>query len=114
MSENRLTFTDSDAQPDGVQRDASIRNRLNSIDQEGSITKSIGTGENAKNSFVYVTLKWSFLSMMTIILLIIAINVYFNDSNNKPDFVKDIKDVWSLATSLITLALGYAFGKSKE
>ena len=59
----------------------------------GSIASQIGTGEHAKDSFIWATLKYCFL-------LGALINI-----------ISDLKDIWSIFTPILTLALGYAFGK---
>ena len=74
----------------------------------GKITHNIGTGENAKNSIVWMTITWSFAiaGSLSLILLILATWKEF-------EFLEALKSVWSIFVPLITLALGYAFGKSK-
>lgn len=105
--ENKLTFV---SQQPKKNEQSSVKNP----DQTGTITKSIGTGENAKNSFVYLTLKWSFLAGIVITIIVVVNCWFFVKSDKVPDFMGDIKATWAIITPLITLALGYAFGKSKE
>lgn len=75
----------------------------------GKITHSIGTGENAKNSIVWMTITWSFGIGAVITVAILALCFV----QGKGDYVDSIKSVWAVFVPIITLALGYAFGKSK-
>ena len=75
----------------------------------GKITHNIGTGENAKNSIVWMTITWSFSIAGILSLLLFSLVVAYKDFK----YVEEIKSVWSIFAPLITLALGYAFGKSK-
>ncbi len=89
-----------------------INKREPTVSSEGNITKKIGTGENAKNSFIWITLEWSFIvgGIASVGLYMRA--VFCNTSN--PTLVADLTSVWNIFIPLITLALGYAFGKSKD
>ena len=82
------------------------------FDIPGSITKNIGTGENAKHSIIYLVLKWAFVAGIIITTLIIINNWFFRDCENKvPDVTDDLRIVWEIVVPIITLALGYEFGK---
>lgn len=83
-------------------------------DIPGKITATIGSGENARNTFVYLTLRWAFISGVIITILIVINNWCFVEKKKVPDIMGDIKGCWEIIVPLITLALGYAFGKSKE
>jgi len=84
------------------------------IDHHGSITNTLGTGENAKDSIIYLVLKWSFISGTVITFLLVINNWLFRKDEKVPDLVNDIKITWSIIIPIITLALGYAFGKSRK
>lgn len=75
----------------------------------GTLTEKMGTGENAKNSIVWMTITWSFSIATALSLLFFSLVVFHKDFS----YLESIKSVWSLFIPLITLALGYAFGKSK-
>ncbi|UVM65082.1 hypothetical protein LOY34_17260 [Pseudomonas sp. B21-009] len=75
----------------------------------GTLTEKMGTGENAKNSIVWMTITWSFSIATAISFLFFSLVVCYKDFS----YLESIKSVWSLFIPLITLALGYAFGKSK-
>jgi hypothetical protein len=91
----------------------------NNLDAVSTIKKIIGTGENAKNSFVYIVLKWSFLlgaAFSIVIISFLILNAWnkLKKSIDILEFINCIKDTWTIFTPLITLALGYAFGKSRH
>jgi uncharacterized integral membrane protein len=75
----------------------------------GTITQTIGTGDNAKNSIVWMTITWSFVVAGALSLLLFSLVVAEKDFK----YVQEIKSVWSVFIPLITLALGYAFGKNQ-
>lgn len=76
---------------------------------KGEIADYIGSGEDAKNSFVWLTIALSFFCAGVISLLLFSLVVAEKDFK----YVEEIKDVWGIFIPLITLALGYAFGKSQ-
>ncbi len=79
---------------------------------EGEITKQIGSGDNARNSIIWVTIRWSF-----VIATLISVGIYFRpvycQAEYPGDLVSDVKSVWAVFMPVITLALGYAFGRTK-
>jgi len=80
----------------------------------GKITEQIGTGDDAKHSIIWTTIRWCFIiaSAISLILFIFLGFAYYN--NNQSEIVelkKFIFSIWSIFTPIITLALGYAFGK---
>lgn len=80
-------------------------------DLPGKITDIIGSGKHAQTAIVYKTIGWSFLagSVFTLILFILA---WSAGECETP--IEDIKTIWSIFIPVITLALGYVFGKGKE
>lgn len=80
----------------------------------GKIADTIGTGENAKNSIVYLTIKWAFIAA-TIISALCIINAWlFRENEKVPDFTAEVETVWKIVIPIITLALGYQFGKHEN
>ena len=75
----------------------------------GVVTQQIGSGEHAQNSIVYRTILWSFIGGGLLSAASIAIAL----SAGKPSPLGEIKEVWSIFVPLITLALGYLFGKGR-
>jgi hypothetical protein len=75
----------------------------------GSVTKHIGSGGHAQNSIVYQTIQWSFWGGGLLSLAAIGVALY----QGKADALAGVKDVWNIFAPLITLALGYLFGKGR-
>lgn len=76
---------------------------------KGRIAENIGTGDEAKNSIVWMTITWSFVIAGIMSLLLFSLVVAEKDFT----YLAEIKSVWSIFVPLITLALGYAFGKNQ-
>lgn len=75
----------------------------------GTITQQIGSGEYAQTSIVYRTILWSFIAGGVFSVAAIGISVW----RGTDTFLTNIKDIWSVFVPLITLALGYLFGKGR-
>jgi hypothetical protein len=75
----------------------------------GAVTKQIGSGEHALNSIVYRTILWSFIGGGLLSAAMVAIGLVRGSTSTFPE----VKEVWSIFAPLITLALGYLFGKGK-
>lgn len=75
----------------------------------GAVTHQIGSGEHAQNSIVYRTILWSFIGggALSTASVIIAL------CNSNESALSEVKDIWSIFAPLITLALGYLFGKGR-
>lgn len=82
-------------------------------DISGKVTDILGTGDNAKNSLIYLTIKWSFWGGIVISTFIIANCWLFRENEKVPDITGDLISWWQVLLPLITLALGYAFGKNE-
>ena len=80
----------------------------------GKITEFIGKGEDAKNTFVYLTITWAFKAGIAITILIFINGWIFRQNEKVPDIIGEVSTAWQFIVPLITLALGYAFGKSKS
>ncbi|EGR1589058.1 hypothetical protein ACEV8A_24675 [Vibrio parahaemolyticus] len=79
---------------------------------QGSLTKHIGEGENAKNSFIWMTITWSFIIGSGLSFLV-YIRSFFFDAPTTSALTDTLSMVWSVFAPFITLALGYAFGKGE-
>lgn len=75
----------------------------------GTVTQQIGSGEHAQNSIVYRTILWSFLGGA----LLSAASITIALSKGSTSALGEVKDIWAIFTPLITLALGYLFGKGR-
>jgi hypothetical protein len=79
---------------------------------EGQIARIIGGGENAKNSFIWVTIRWSFL-IGGLTTLALCLRPVYCQAEFQGSLLEDIKSAWAIFMPVITLALGYSFGKGK-
>jgi hypothetical protein len=79
---------------------------------EGTIANTIGSGENARNSFIWITIRYCF-GVAALISLGAYLNLVFATGCNTGAFIENVKSIWSIFMPVITLALGYAFGKGK-
>lgn len=81
----------------------------------GKVPSFIGTGNNAKHSIATIVLISCF-TIGCVISLLVIINCWcFKDSENKvPDLVGDLRTIWEIVTPIITLVLGYEFGKYEK
>jgi hypothetical protein len=86
--------------------------KIQGTPEKGAISDVIGTGDNARNSFVWIAIRWSF-----IVGVVLCVGIFFHPAYCKADsgnqFFEDVKAVWGIFVPIITMALGYAFGKSK-
>ena len=76
-------------------------------DIPGIITNTIGSGKYAQASIVWQVIKWSFIAAGVITLFCIVQTW----CQGKPVNIEELKTIWSIFMPLITLALGYLFGK---
>lgn len=86
--------------------------KVSGAPSEGTIAATIGGGDNAKNSFIWVTIRWSFL-IGAITSLAIYLRPVYCQAELQGDLLEDIKSAWGIFMPVITLALGYSFGKGK-
>jgi hypothetical protein len=77
----------------------------------GKIASHIGTGKNAKDSFIWMTITWSFViaSGLSILLFLRS----FSQIAAEEVLLDSLTKIWSVFIPIITLALGYAFGKGE-
>lgn len=75
----------------------------------GVVTQQIGSGEHAQNSIVYRTILWSFIGggLLSAAAVLVAL------MKGNASALSEVKDVWSIFAPLITLSLGYLFGKGR-
>ena len=107
-------FIDTPKNPAETKSQGKYSKNLPNLDLAGKVTNTLGSGDNAKNSIIYLTIKYAFITG-SIISTLVVINYWFFRQNEKvPDFTGDIKIIWEIIIPIITLALGYAFGKSHK
>lgn len=112
MSENRAAVTSEVDSAGGVGKQVPKPRADHSgtpVEVIGTLTEKMGSGDNAKNSIVWMTITWSFSIATALSLLLFSLIVCYKDFS----YLENIKSVWALFIPLITLALGYAFGRSK-
>lgn len=76
-------------------------------DIPGTITKQIGSGKHAQAAIAWQTIKWSFIAGGAVSVLIVAVPTI---AGTTAELVHVI-EVWKIFMPLITLVLGYVFGK---
>ena len=89
-----------------------ITERISGNPLKGQIAKIIGDGENAKNSFIWVTIRWSFL-IGGLTTLALYLRPGYCQAEFQGNLLEDIKSAWTIFMPVITLALGYSFGKGR-
>jgi hypothetical protein len=99
---------------DGDEKKPRIENTPSQLARpvEGSITKQIGSGDYAKDTFIYITIFWSFI-IGSVTCGAIYIRSFAPPDMTALELLEVIKGVWSIFLPIITLALGYAFGKGR-
>jgi len=77
----------------------------------GKIAGHIGTGRNAKDSFIWMTITRRFYIATGISLLVFGRTLF--EVSTGENMLDSIVQIWSVFVPIITLALGYAFGKGE-
>lgn len=96
-----------------VQLPAGLASPENSTsDVPGQINSYIGTGAHASVAIVYQTIKWTFLVGAGCSLVFMAY-AFFSDRTNSV-FTDGLASIWNIFVPVITLALGYQFGRQKD
>lgn len=100
------------------------KSRINNQIQKTTVNKIsdlIGKGDEAKNSIVWVIIRWSLIipSGITALYFITMWIVYGNNTDiNIAEQVGQIREhilkIWAVFAPLITLALGYIYGKTNN
>ncbi len=86
------------------------------LKHKDSIESIIGKGNEAKNSIIWVTIRWC-LAIPLIITGLFFISLWISYFVGIESEYKDLKDymlkIWSTFAPIITLALGYLYGKAE-
>lgn len=96
------------------------KNRINPSVQKTNVHKisdHIGKGEEAKNSIVWIIIRWSLIipsgiTALYFITMWIIYALYANPEVQVSQVRENILKIWAIFSPLITLALGYIYGKS--
>ena len=86
---------------------------LKKLDEEvaGKITRIIGSGKYAQFAIVWWTIKWCFLAGFFLTALAFCSIWLFGAEGT---LMECMKTIWSLFVPIITLGLGYVFGKGQK
>ena len=85
------------------------------IPQVGKITSWIGLNEEAKHSLAFIVLLWVIAAGGLATLVIVIDYWYFHCKCTQPaSMIADIKLIWELVTPIVTLVLGYEFGRHEK
>ena len=106
MMSNSLKIPD----PENVLDKGTKINSLSNKEIVGTIGARIGTGKNAKDSFIWMTITWSFCIASGLSVLLFIRSFFIVETSS---LISSIIDVWGVFVPVITLALGYAFGKGE-
>jgi hypothetical protein len=83
----------------------------------GRIHQEIGTGRAAQESIVWKSIHFSFwigIALSSAVIVFFIVTYITKDHPNISFPIGYIKDVWAIFLPIITLALGYIFGKGGE
>lgn len=80
------------------------------FDYIGEINQKIGTGNNAKDAIAYLCLKWSFIILSVILILLSIYSAVMIYNNQKESYVDNLLKGCGIITPIITLLLGFIFG----
>jgi len=92
------------------ERPAPQASASNVVDHPGTLGEKFGTGKHAQTNIVLMVIRYSFWFAATIC----AIIAIYSWITKKDSILEPLKTVWSIFTPLITLSLGYLFGRGKE
>ncbi|ELX4126671.1 hypothetical protein AB9W56_004264 [Vibrio vulnificus] len=87
-------------------------------DVPGSVSYSIGTGKHAQDSVVWLTIRWSFILGLVLSLVLVVFMWPVAPDGVHPPIeavfpIEQLKTIWAIFVPIVTLALGYMFGKGK-
>ena len=83
----------------------------NNLYYDDNIPKKIGKGEDAKNSVVWHIVTYSLTIYSCIVSSLIVIDILRTGGMHA---LETVKDSWAVFTPIITLSLGYMFGKNGD
>ena len=113
MIEERISFSQGSQETETGKITNSLDYKGNE-DLKSEISKIIGTGQDAKNSIAYQVLKWSFVSLAVIFVGVSCYTAYNIYQKQSESYIDDLIRGAGIITPIITLILGYVFGRSSE
>lgn len=109
----KITFSQNESKKTaGTQRRRSSTRAIQGNPTAGSVAATIGQGDDAKNTFIWIAIRWSFI-IGGLTSLAIYMRPLYCQAELNGDLLNDIKSAWNIFLPVITLALGYSFGKDK-
>ncbi|HEI8703817.1 TPA: hypothetical protein SLG25_000342 [Citrobacter freundii] len=94
----------------GAVYNSSISNSTLKNSRVEKYSDKIGTGDDAKSSVVWFVITFT----LTLYACIISAMVIVDILNNKGfNILNNVKESWAIFTPVITLSLGYMFGKTE-
>lgn len=105
--------------------DESAGNKINTISASGDVKKKagffgyftypfselIGKGDQAKDSVVWYLITRLVRISFFVMFVLLGVDIWYNKGVN---CIQIIKDVWAVFVPVITLAMGYLFGKREK
>lgn len=79
------------------------------FDYIGEINQKIGTGDNAKDAIAYLCLRWSFILLSAILIILSIYSAVMIYNGKEETFVDNLLKGCGIITPIITLLLGYIF-----
>lgn len=79
-----------------------------------NITSLIGSGDDAKNSIAFLSLKWCFISLLVIFIGVSLYSSYKLYIGKEESYLENLLKGTGIITPIITLILGYVFGRSSD
>lgn len=76
----------------------------------GTLSQPVGTGKHARTNIIWYIVSAIFVIFSCISSALIIMSIYGKDTKAVSE---SIKDIWGVFTPVLTLALGYLFGKQK-
>ncbi len=81
----------------------------------GRIGKWIGTGKHAKHSLAFIVLIWVMIAGGLCSVMIVGSRICFSCYDKAgPDLGVELKMIWEFVTPIVTLVLGYEFGRNEK
>lgn len=96
----------------------SLEGRSEKVDTS-PITAKIGKGDDAKNSIIWTIVTWCLaipagITFFYFLTMWYAMYLFPNPDNHLGAIRENISKIWGLFIPIITLALGYLYGKSSK
>lgn len=96
-----------------------LEGRSEKVDTSPLITAKIGKGEDAKNSIIWTIVTWSLaipagITFFYFLTMWYAMYLFPNPDVHVGAIRENISKIWGLFIPIITLALGYLYGKSSR